>query len=154
MMKLINHQIGKVIWSKVLRCQIFASAKRCYRSKNHRFSSILLLSVKKAIIIWMTYILKRYCCLLQDFFSMRNKQDSLILCRIKCSQIRFPHTCCSMNQTTHSTLCPAILQCTKSFDLCPSWLEQQFNLCIRINLVISCKIFCNCRFMPVLRIRF
>ena len=151
MMEFVNYCVVKIIRCKIFFIQIFCFSESCHRSKNNRFIRTFLMSCKESIVLRISYISEGICCLFQDFLSVCNKQNFAICFRIKRCQDCFPNACCSANECFLCTFCSCVFQCTERFNLCSSWFKQWFDFifCILFK-VISVKIFCNCRTMPVL----
>ena len=103
MMEFIHHNIVKVFRLEILLIQISYIPQRCNRGKDHRLVCALLCTVEEAVVIAVSHIFKRLCGLLQDLFSVCNKENSLIIPGIKCSQVCFADTGCRLHQTLYGT---------------------------------------------------
>ena len=157
-MELIHYDILEIIRREIPFIQVLCTPQRCRGRKDYRLIRTLSLSIKKSILVGMSYIPKRYRCLLQDLLPVCNKQDPFIPPGIECREIGLSYSRSRLYQTFHCPLCPGTFQCAKRFNLCAAGFKEHPDLCIRIlpffALIIPVKILRGGRSVPVLRIFF
>ena len=155
-MKFINDDIIEIIFRKILFCQIFSLPQCRDRRKYHRLAGRFFFSMEKSVIIRISDIPERNRCLIQNLLPVRHKQHVLVIPGIKSRQICLSNPRSRLDNSPQSTLCPAVFQRTKRFNLRSPRLKQKSYLCIFLffHIVITIQIFGSRRSVPGFRIPF
>gem|GEM_PF-4784076 len=87
---------------------------------------------------------------------MRDEQDSFEVFRVKSGEVGFADAGRRLHEAFDRALRSGVLKSAKSLYLRPSGLKQDSYLCVEIRLVgvVDIQVFCDSRFMPVLRVSF